>query len=160
MSRLNSVFFVWLVLAFGSIISTNANAQVLVTSAIDDTQTHAWTVYKNSADEIVLVHVPPRDGDANARIPISPALPGELRAVRALNKFPDAIAAIDDRVYLVFPSVAVDERQIRRVFSGRAVGSPVGSMWGFAPNGRLDSETAIQADGEIIDFVATSQALW
>lgn len=144
----------------GLLTSSFASAQVLVASSLDDTHTHAWAVYENSNNEILLVHLPPRDGDLGARIPIDPALPGELHAIRTLNKFPDGLAAIGNRVYLVFPTATVGERKIRRVYSGRAVASPVGSIWGFTPSGRLDSEPAIQIEGELVDLVATSESLW
>ncbi len=144
----------------GLLTSSFASAQVLVASSLDDTHTHAWAVYENSNNEIVLVHLPPRDGDLGARIPIDPALPGELHAVRTLNKFPDGLAAIGNRVYLVFPTATVGERKIGRVYSGKAVPSPVGSVWGFTPSGRLDSEPAIQIEGELVDLVATSDSVW
>ncbi len=144
----------------GLLTSSLASAQVLIASSLDDVHTHAWAVYANSNDEILLVHLPPRDGDLEARIPIDPALPGELHAVRALNKFPDGLAAIKNRVFVVFPEVTVGDRTIRRVYSGQAFASPVGSVWSFLPSGRLDSEPAIQATGELIDLVATSESLW
>ena len=144
----------------GLLTSSLASAQVLVASSLDDTHTHAWAVYENSNDEILLVHLPPRDGDLGARIPIDPAAPGELHAVRTLSKVPDGLAAIGSRVFIVFPAVEVGERTIRRVYSGQAVASPVGSVWAFVPSGRLDSEPAIPADGELVDLVATSESLW
>ncbi|MBL4699216.1 MAG: RDD family protein [Phycisphaerales bacterium] len=143
-----------------SCVVSNAQSQILVTSSVDDAHTHAWAVYATTDGEPLFVHLPPRDGDAGAPIPIDPAQPGELHAVRPLSTFPDGLAAFDNRVYLVFPSVAVGDRQIRRVYSGRIVASPVGSVWGFVPSGRLDSEPAIQSTGELIDFVATSDAVW
>ena len=144
---------------FCAIFNAPAQAQVLVSSGIDPTKTHGWAVYENSLDEIVLVHLPPRDGDPDARIPIAPAIAGELRVMRGLGSFPDAIAAVENWVYLVFPPVTVDDRQLRRVYSGRAVASPMGSVWGFEPRGRLNSEPAIQIAGEIVDFVPAGTTL-
>lgn len=141
-------------------LSSTAPAQVRLGAGVDDTQTHAWGVYKNSAGEIVLVHLPPRDGSEIGSISSDPAVPGEMHAVRALSKFPVAITGIDDRVFLVFPEVYSDRKKIRRVFSGRAIISPVGSVWSFAPSGRLESQPAITAEGELVDLIATSDALW
>ena len=138
----------------------DARGQMLVGAGVDDTQTHSWAVYENANDEILLVHLPPRDVDANAQIPIEPAKPGELHAVRPLNRFPDAIAAIENRVYLVFPPSLTPRGQIRRVFSGQAIASPVGAIWGFMPAGRLDSEPAITIPGQVDALVATSDTLW
>lgn len=141
-------------------MSTPASAQVLVGSSIDDAQTHAWAVYENSNEEIVLVHLPPRDGINDGTISIEPAELGEAHAVRSLNKFPDAIAGIGKRVYLVFPATYSNGHRIRRVFSGRAVMSPMGSIWGFAPSGRLDSEPVISIEGTLDALIATSDTLW
>ncbi len=152
------LFFGALLLA---IVCSDVRGQMLVGSGVDDTQTHAWAAYKNARGETLLVHLPPRDGDVNAQIPINPAEPGELHAVRNLNRFPDAIAAIENRVYLVFPPSYTTERgKIRRVFSGQAVPAPVGAIWGFMPTGRLDSEPAIYTQGQVDALVATTDTLW
>jgi len=141
-------------------LATPALGQVVFASAVKDTQTHGWAVYKNSKDEVLLVHIPPRDSNQSGSIPIKPAEPGELHAVRTLSKMPDAIAAIDDRVYLVFPQVYDNGVITRRVFSGRAIGSPIGSAWGFMPTDRLDAQPAISIPSRSIRVLATTKALW
>ncbi len=159
MNQQRSPYLLWGLLILAIAIG-GAWGQVLVASGTDDTQTHAWAVYENRNDEVLLVHLPPRDSDINAQIPIDSAQPGELHAVRNLNRFPDAIAAIENRIYLVFPTSSTPRGKIRRVFSGQAVPSPVGDLWGFIPTGRLDSEPAITAEGEVHGLVATNDTLW
>lgn len=134
---------------------------VLLTSGVSGQQTHAWAVYRNANDELLLVHVPPRDSDASASVPIDPAAAGEMHAMRPLGaKAPAAIGAIGPRVYLLYPKAFVSKQQLMRVYSGRAVPGAVGAMWGFLPLDRLDAEFPIRSGGVLIDLVATSAALW
>jgi uncharacterized RDD family membrane protein YckC len=145
-----------LTLCVGSI----ANAQVLLESSSSSPQTHAWAIYENSLGETLLVHLPPRDpGTFNGRT-IEAASPGEVHAVKMLNDFPDAIGAIDDRVYLVYPSTYSQGRKLRRVFSGKAVPSLASSQWGFLPASRLDAEPTIFVEGELEDLVSTTESLF
>ncbi|MEX0876792.1 MAG: RDD family protein [Phycisphaerales bacterium] len=135
--------------------------QVLLASGVDGHQSHAWSVYRNSADEIILAHIPPRDGDSSGEIIIQPGEPGQLQAMRPLGlKFPLGLAAIEDRVYMIFPKAFTNTRQIMRVYSGRAVPSPVGSMWNFLPPDRLNTEHAIETHGTLLGFTATQDTLW
>ncbi len=159
MPALLSQLVVSMLILLGS-SSIDAHGQMLVGSGVDSAQTHAWAAYGAGDGEVLLVHLPPRDVDVDAQIPMPPAEPGELHAVRPLNRFPDAIAAIENRVYLVFPPSLTPRGQIRRVFSGQAIASPVGSIWGFAPTGRLDTEPAITIPGQVDALVATSDTLW
>ena len=155
------------------ISSTSAGAQVLMGGSIHDSQSnaqsHAWSVYENSQGEILLVHLPPRDADPDAQIAYEPAAPGEMQAFRSLSSMPDGIAAIDNRVFMVFgrsrlPGIGANEgkpgKWVRKVYSGRAVRSPVGTAWNLMPQGRLDSEPMITQEGELVDLCATSDRLW
>gem|GEM_PF-3258610 len=155
------------------ISSTSAGAQVLIGSSNNDSQSnaqsHAWSVYENSQGEILLVHLPPRDADPDAQIAYEPAVPGEMQAFRSLSSMPDGIAAIDNRVFMVFgrsriPGIGANEgkpgKWVRKVYSGRAVRSPVGTAWNLMPQGRLDSEPMITHEGELVDLCATSSRLW
>ncbi len=138
------------------LMTSSVCAQVLIGSGVDQSSSHAWAVYTNSNDEIILVHIPPRDGDSVGTISIGSSDPGELHAVRPLFEFPDAITGLGARVVLVFPQSLNKGDVIRRVFSGRAVPSAVGDVWGFIPTGRMDSEPAIRIAGELVDLVSTS----
>ncbi len=135
--------------------------QVLLTSAVDDLNTHAWGVYRNANDEILLVHVPPRDASTRGLVPTEAADPGTLQATRPLgHKFPLALAAIGERVYLIYPKAYAQTRQIMRVYSGTAVPGPVGSVWSFLPVDRFDAGPPIETPGVLVDFTATGKALW
>jgi len=141
-------------------VSSAASAQVELASSVDDSHTHGWVVYRSASDEVLLVHLPPRDGDPSSTISFEAAEPGELQPIRPLNKMPDAIASIDNRVYLVFPEAYSDGKRIRRVFSGRAVPSPINGAWGFVPAGLLEAQPIITLPGELVDLVATNTELW
>lgn len=137
------------------------NQQILLASGIGDHNSHAWAVYRNSASEILLVHVPPRDAGSHGAIRTDAAVPGTLQAFRPLgHRFPLAIAAIDERIYLVFPKAHAQGRQIMRVYMGSAVPNPVGASWTFAPIDRLDSKPPIETRGDLLDLVATSTSLY
>ncbi len=141
-------------------MSTDSFAQVLVATDPDAPQSHGWAVYRNVTDEIILVHVPPRDQTNDDRYSISPADLGEVQAVRPLNKFPQGLAAIDDRVFMVFPQTYATDRIFRRVYSGRVGPNPMGDRWAFSPIDRLNSLPSIEGEGELIEFTATSKNLW
>tara|TARA_R110002073_G_scaffold1715_3_gene12285 strand:+ start:44854 stop:46410 length:1557 start_codon:yes stop_codon:yes gene_type:complete len=143
-----------------SFMSTHSFAQVLVASDPDAPQSHAWAVYRNVNDEIILVHVPPRDQTNDDRYSISSADLGEVQAVRPLNKFPQGLAAIDDQVFMVFPQTYATDRIFRRVYSGRVGPNPMGDRWGFTPIDRLNSLPSIEGEGELVEFAATNQNLW
>lgn len=123
-------------------------------------QTHGWAVYTNVHEEIILVHIPPRNQFGNMQYPVAAAQAGEVHAVRPLNKFPQGLAATGDRVYMVFPQTYANEQRVRRVYSGRALALPMGRGWGFSPIGRLDSKPSIQTPGELIAFTATTKSIW
>ncbi|MDF1809920.1 MAG: RDD family protein [Phycisphaerales bacterium] len=127
---------------------------------MSDTQTHGWAIYTNSKDEILLVHLPPRDEDQQSQYEIVPAQAGELHAVRPLNKMPESISAIDDRIVLVFPLTSTIDGQVRRVFSGRAIPNLAGMQWGFFPVGRLDANPALEQGGELVDLCSTTESVF
>ena len=87
-------------------------------------------------------------------------LVGEIKPVRPLASMPEGIASFEDRVFLVFEPTAVGDRSVRRVYSGRAVPSPIGGVWSFWPYDRLDPEPAIFVDGELVDLIAAHGTLW
>ena len=147
-------------IVLSGLIASNSSAQVLLASGVDDSQTHAWAIYENTSGEVLLVHLPPRDEYTASKYEIKPAQAGELHAIRPLLQLPRALASLDERVFLVFPEVSVSSGRIRRVFSGRAVPNFAGMQWGFAPVGRLDAEPAIEIEGDLIDFCATSQTIY
>jgi uncharacterized RDD family membrane protein YckC len=149
----------WAAMLIG-LCSGESASQMLVGSGVDSTQTHGWATYTNLSGEILLVHISPRDAGEAVGIAFEPAGLGELRAVRTLSKLPEGLAGIGDRVYLLFPPAYTGRGKIRRVFSARAVPGAMGTTWGFIPQGRLESEPAIDAQGELAAWVATERSLW
>ena len=149
-----------LVGVFCSFVVSSALGQVHVASGLDLESTHAWASYTNADDEVILVHLPPRNAVSVSGVTIEGAGPGQLQAVRRLSKLPDAIAAIENRVYLVFPLAYSNGELIRRVYSGRAVPTPVGASWAFEPIDRLDAHPSITTLGDLRAMVATTDTLY
>jgi len=149
-------FLILLLTAFQS----ETIGQVLVTSAPDQEQSHAWAAYQSAEDGVYLVHLPPRGQMVDELETMRSGLAGEIKPVRPLASMPEGIASIDDRVFLVFEPTAVGDRMVRRVYSGRAVPSPIGGVWSFWPYDRLDPEPAIFHAGELVNLIAAHGTLW
>lgn len=150
-------FLVGVILSIGI---SSAAGQVRVASGLDLESTHTWASYTNADDEVILVHLPPRNTVTVSGVTIEGAGPGALQTVRRLSKLPDALAGIDNRVYLVFPLAYSNGELIRRVYSGRALPTPVGASWAFEPVDRLDSHPSITFVGDLSALVATTDALF
>ena len=152
--------FQYLLVLFCVFFTSSAAGQVLVSSGMSETQTHGWAIYTNAEDEVFLVHLPPRDEDQQSQYEILPAQPGELHAVRPLNKMPESITAIGDRIVLVFPMTSTVDGRVRRVFSGRAIPNLAGMQWGFFPANRLDANPALEQPGELVDVTSTTESVY
>ena len=132
---------------------------VLITSTLDDHPSRGWAVYRNSQREHMLVYFAPRDDDAQAAS--GGAARGQIQAVRALGtRLPIAIGARGERAYLVFPPTYADGKRLMRVYTLRAIPSPVGGLWTLDPASRFDVERPIVSDANLIGFQATGEALW
>ena len=135
----------------------HADDRVLIASSINDDSSRAWAVYENSSQENLLVYFAPRD-DASAQ-PESPI--GQIQAVRKIgSRLPLDIAALNDRVYLTFTPVYADRKRIMRVYSIRAIPSPIGSIWSLDPPDQMQVEHPLITDASLLGFHATSKALW
>lgn len=150
----------WCVVVLLALAVRVATGQVLMSSSLSGTETHAWAVYRNAHDEVLLVHLPPRNPSTQQSLAIRPGVLGEIHPVRRLASFPDGLAASDDKVYVIFDPVLVGERWVRRVYSGKAVASPVGGIWSFYPHDRLEPEPSLFLKGQLIDFLAIGDTLW
>lgn len=116
---------------------------------------HGWTVVP-SGEAGVLLHLPPR-----SRAGSLTAADGAVRLAERLVNRPEAIAAWGDRVYLVFPPVAVhDGRWLRRVLTTGATATPVGDLWVSRTGDRLDALPALPGDDRLAGFVAARGAVW
>jgi hypothetical protein len=96
---------------------------------------HAWlVVQESSAGEFFLVHVPPRESvGADGKLHGAPA--GTLRVATRLKQKPLAMAAMDAAVYMAFAPPTPQEGL--EVLALEAMGSGVGDLWRYEPDGRL-----------------------
>lgn len=135
------------------------SSPVLLASTIAGDGSRAWGVYRNSQDEHLLVLVAPREASNALKIKAAP--PGQVQAMRPLGRrFPQAIAAQGDRVYLAFPPVYANERRLMRVYSTGAFPSPLGGLWVIDPPDRLRTEHPLETPGELVAMQATRDTLW
>jgi hypothetical protein len=114
---------------------------------------HGWVALPNSAGAVV-VHLPPRTSAPG----FVAAEPGAAHVATTLSREPEALAAWDSRLWLVFPPEAgsVNQRQ-RHVFTLAAEPGPLGSVWVIDPAvGRLDSLPSLPGDGELVGIVGTA----
>ncbi len=125
--------------------------------AASDAASHGWAVIERRGGPFLL-HLPPREpGNGYEASP-----PGSVRPVRPLAEWPDAIAAIGDRVYLVYPPEpgADQSESWRPVFSLRAVPSTIAGMWVDLPSGLMDSLPSLPARGRLVALAAQGSALY
>lgn len=132
---------------------------VLMASTIASDGSHAWGVYRNSNDEHLLVLIAPRESGTDMHRQAAP--PGQVQAMRPLGRrFPRAIAATSERVYLGFDFVYANGRRLMRIYSAAANPSPLGGLWVIHPHDRLNTEHPIETQGELLDLQATRDTLW
>lgn len=132
---------------------------VLLASTIATDGSRAWTVYRNSQGEHLLVLIAPREASDTLNIKAAPA--GQVQAMRPLGRrFPHALAAVGDRAYIVFPAVYANDRRLMRVYSATAFPSPIGGLWVIDPPDRLRTEHPIETQGELLDLQSTRDTVW
>ncbi len=132
---------------------------VLLASSIEQSGSRAWAVYRNSQGEHLLVLIAPRESSSSAMYDAAPS--GQVQAMRPLgNRLPIAIAAKNESVYLVYPSVYANDRRLMRVYSSSAFPSPLGGLWTVDPPTRLRSEQPIELDAQLLDLQATDDTLY
>lgn len=136
---------------------TRADDRILITSNIDELPTRAWAVYRNSSDENLLVYFAPREDSAI----VEGGTLGQIQAVRTLGRrLPIAISAHADRVYIAYPPVVTNRQRLLRVYSVRAVPSPVGGLWVLDPAGQMQVEQPIITDANLIGLQSTRNTIW
>ncbi|MCC6676971.1 MAG: hypothetical protein IT436_07495 [Phycisphaerales bacterium] len=124
--------------------------------------THAWIAIpaSKSADgkdqSGYLVHIPSRRGPPLASSGSKPASGGALRVAMRLRESPSALAAVDNRVYLVFENAPADgSPAIRQVLSMAAVPAGIGDLWSFDPADRLITMAPLPPGGRIAGFTGS-----
>ena len=139
----------------------SSSRPVLLTSTVDASSSRAWSVYRNSQGDNLLVFIAPRDADPSSAPPIDAAPPGQVQSMRSLgSRFPAGVGAIAERVYLVYPPVYANDRRIMRVYSADATPGAVGGLWLVDPLNRLNAHEPIETRGTLSDLEASADALW
>lgn len=139
--------------------TANQPRPVLLASTIATDGSRAWTVYRNSQGEHLLVLIAPREASDTLSIKAAPA--GQVQAMRPLGRrFPQALAAVGDRAYIVFPAVYANDRRLMRIYSATAFPSPIGGLWVIDPPDRLRTEHPIETKGELLDLQSTRDTIW
>jgi uncharacterized RDD family membrane protein YckC len=139
----------------------SSSRPVLLTSTVDASSSRAWSVYRNSQGDNLLVFIAPRDADPSSTPPIDAAPPGQVQSMRSLgSRFPAGVGAIAERVYLVYPPVYANDRRIMRVYSADATPGAVGGLWLVDPLNRLNAHDPIETRGTLSDLEASADALW
>jgi hypothetical protein len=123
---------------------------------IDGSSGHAWAIGSlGTTGEATLLHIPPRGPDS----PLGSWAAGEGRLQRVidLRSAPEALAAYDARVWLVFTPEHnrrdADGVSLRRVDSVDAVPFAA-SGWTFRPDGATRLERPLPGHGRLDGFVA------
>lgn len=133
----------------------------LLAGSISERGSRGWGVYRNAQNEHILMFIAPRDAGPDGTNAGEPAPAGQVQAMRSLGtRTPLGIAAMDDRVYLVYPPVYANSTRLMRVYSASAMPGNVGGMWIISPAGRLETRPAIQTTGDFVDLQATRDALY
>lgn len=117
---------------------------------------HGWVIVPEPhGSGWLLIHLPPRQRvGADGRLHGSP--PGTARVAIRLDEQPEALAAVGDDVYLVYPPIASPTGELRRrVYSMTAVAAGLADLWAYVPDRRLQVEPSLSGDGELKGLVAT-----
>ncbi len=134
-----------------------ADDRVLIASNIDDAPSRAWASYTNAQGENLLVYLAPRSQSPT----LEGAPRGQIQAVRTLgSRLPVALSALDDRAYLIYPPTYANTSRLMRVYSLRALPSPVGGLWVLDPPDQLVVEHPLVTDATLIGFQATTESPW
>lgn len=110
-----------------------------------------------------LVHIPSRGEPPIRGSSSHGAKPGTVRVASRLSVMPRALAAVDNRVYLLFeepgqpvePGTHGAPPPLRRVSSISAVPAGVGDLWAFDPPDRFRAVPALPSGGEVLGFAGS-----
>jgi len=120
-----------------------------------DVVSHGWIALPEptalNASATVLAHVPPRAGVGGT----PGADDGVLFPATRLEAMPAAIAACDDRVYLLFGPQGVYGGAGYRVLSLRAIPTPIAGMYAYEPRGLLDAHPSLLRVADLRGVVGT-----
>lgn len=120
---------------------------------------HGWMVVQ-SGDTLALIHIPPRTSAQAGASGVLAAGGGSVRLVMPLERSPEGIAAIDERVYLAFDVRDSTGQLIQReVRSVAAIRSGLGALWRFEPAADLLTHPVLPTSGRLLGMGAAGQTL-
>lgn len=124
-------------------------------------ESHGWIIVPTSRGSS-LVHVPPRGPAIDAGGSMFLTAPRSVHHAADLHETPEAIAAWDRSVFLLFPpSIAGDEGggrdRPRRVLTTSVFPAPLGAGWGAQGGERLGVLPPLEVRGRLLGFVGTPQ---
>ncbi|MBX3366762.1 MAG: RDD family protein [Phycisphaeraceae bacterium] len=118
---------------------------------------HGWVVLPdpNPRNEraTMLAHVAPRAG-------LYGASDGLLYPAMRLEQPAVAIAAVSDRVYMLFDPPPERDSGSLEVLSLRAVLTPIAGMYAYEPRGRLDAHRSLSRRGGLLGVAGTSEGVF
>lgn len=121
--------------------------------------THAWVAIpagpgnEDGGERCYLAHLPSRRGPPLASSGSKPAAGGAIRVAARLSETPLALAAVENRVYLVMePATEPGAPAMRAVLSLAAVPAGIGDLWTFDPPDRLTAMAPLPAAGRLAGF--------
>lgn len=121
--------------------------------------THGWLAIPDGSGAM-LIHVPPRSEAGWNGGKARGSQDGTVRKAVPLDRVPSAIAAMGERVYLVFDQRTVAGEPVRRSVSSLvARPSAVGDYWYFEPEGRLTAHPALPPTGLLRALAGTPVGL-
>jgi uncharacterized RDD family membrane protein YckC len=145
----------WPLAVLWVLCSSRAPGQsVSVGSGVPELMSHGWVVLP-ADDGWLLAHVPPREASPG----VEAAPPGSVRPARPLAEMPDCVAAVGDRVFLLFPPRFREGRSERSVLTLRAEPAGIGGLWVDLPSGGFESRPALPARGRLVDVVVAGGQL-
>lgn len=144
--RTIAAFAACILALLASVLQADTRPLGSVGSAEFDAPSHGWVALPAPDADLTIAHIPPRDAASRA----GPAPAGAVRAARTVKESPDALAALGDRLYAVFPPATVPAGVIRRVLVSRGIASGLPGVWADAPTGTFDLGPALPGEGELI----------
>lgn len=139
----------WMMLASGAV-----GQSVSVGSGASTPVSHGWVVLRGE-DGALLAHVPPREAGPG----FEAGAAGSVRPARPLAEVPDFVAAVGDRVFLVFPARHRQDGSERSVLTLRAEPTGIGGLWVDLPGGGFESRPALPARGRLVDVAVAGGQL-
>lgn len=127
---------------------------------------HGWALTADPRGKqqrgAIIWHIPPRGGFSSGGV-----RPGSVRLAGDVAQLPSGIAAVGDRLFIIFDdSPQVPPPGPREVVSLSVVANPASAnspatdRWVTRPTGGFDAEPSLRGDGQLLHSVGTQGAMW